>query len=167
MRLVHWSAQQLTLADIKDAEQVTPSFDHLDNPYKPKGLWVSDEDGYGWKEWCEAEGFQLERLAYGHEIELHDSAKLLTISTDAQLDVLTETYGIDLLKGIPIAGKSIDWQTLAKDYDGIVISPYLHSRRFARHTLWYYGWDCASGCIWNKAAIKSLKLIKKEVSREV
>lgn len=42
----------------------------------------------------------------------------------------------------------IDWKAVAKEYDGIEIDPYQYERRFSEGFLWYYGWDCASGCVW-------------------
>lgn len=50
----------------------------------------------------------------------------------------------------------IDWQAVASDHDGIIISPYNWP---ARHEMiWYYPWDCASGCIWNADAITSITI---------
>ncbi|RYE19920.1 MAG: hypothetical protein EOP45_11870 [Sphingobacteriaceae bacterium] len=49
----------------------------------------------------------------------------------------------------------IDWTSLATDYDGILISPYQYCMRL--RYLWFGGWDCASGCIWNLSCIDSLK----------
>ena len=50
-------------------------------------------------------------------------------------------------------GESIDWKKVASKYDGIEINPYQFEARY--QYLWYYGWDVASGCIWN---LKSVKL---------
>lgn len=49
----------------------------------------------------------------------------------------------------------INWPMVADRYQGIVIAPYLWSRRMDGG-LWYYGWDCASGCIWDAAAVASV-----------
>lgn len=34
-------------------------------------------------------------------------------------------------------------------------APYRFDRRFS--TIWYYGWDCASGVIWNLDAVADIK----------
>ena len=47
----------------------------------------------------------------------------------------------------------IDWPAVATDYPGLIIAPYQWSCRMSEFTRWYYGWDCASGCIWNADAI--------------
>ena len=46
-----------------------------------------------------------------------------------------------------------DWAKVASHYDGIEICPYIESRR---NMTWYYGWDVASGCVWNASGIKEL-----------
>lgn len=46
---------------------------------------------------------------------------------------------------------------VAKDYDGIEIAPYQESLRYDLE--WYYGWDVASGCIWNFEGIRLNKIV--------
>lgn len=48
----------------------------------------------------------------------------------------------------------IDWASVCRAYQGIVISPYFWSRRMG--PMWYYSWDCASGVIWDADAIESV-----------
>ena len=52
----------------------------------------------------------------------------------------------------------IRWEEVKTLWDGIIISPYNWKCRHSPSTEWYYGWDCASGCIWNVEAIKNYKL---------
>lgn len=40
----------------------------------------------------------------------------------------------------------MDWPAVQKRYAGLVVAPYLHERR---HVRWYYGWDVASGVLWD------------------
>ena len=61
----------------------------------------------------------------------------------------------------------IDWAEVASKYDGIIISPYQWSLRLDMEMMWYYGWDCASGCIWNISAIKELKEVQNGKARTV
>jgi hypothetical protein len=51
----------------------------------------------------------------------------------------------------------INWRRVARKYHGIVIAPYLRELRFDEAVWWYYGWDCASGCIWNRKAIAGVE----------
>lgn len=45
---------------------------------------------------------------------------------------------------------------MAHRYDGIIIAPYVWSLRLDIDFFWYYDWDCASGVIWNSAAVSNL-----------
>ena len=53
----------------------------------------------------------------------------------------------------------INWQVVANEYGGIEISPYMWPARNDRRTWWYYSWDVASGCIWNKEVITNIEKI--------
>jgi len=54
----------------------------------------------------------------------------------------------------------VDWEKISRQYSGIEINPYLWRRRL-QGGMWYYGWDCASGCVWNESAIKEVKLLAR------
>lgn len=124
---------------------------------KPKGLWVSVKGEMDWREWCEAESFGLDRLKWRSVITLSSVANILHIRSVGELDAFDELYGRDERIGTSDYSKRIiDWEHVAKEYDGILIAPYQWERRFdGRVSDWYYGWDCASGVIWNARAIAS------------
>ena len=124
--------------------------------YKPRGLWVSVEGPDDWLSWCLSEGFRLENLTHVHAVELAPSARVLWLRSGACLDDFTEKYGEEHYVA---HYRKIMWEKVALDWHGIVIAPYLWERRMADHTFWYYGWDCASGCIWNVDAIKHVTLL--------
>lgn len=149
-------------------------YDQKDSPYrnfKPWGLWVSVKGKDDWPWWCEAENFRLDQLAIRTIVHLAKDANIKLITSGPEIEAFTAEYGYDVLEGkggnYPLRGKiehiQIDWQRVAKEYDGIIIAPYLWSHRLAwrqedgenvhRVSNWYYGWDCASGCIWNAKAI--------------
>lgn len=48
----------------------------------------------------------------------------------------------------------VNWHKFCIDFKGIDIE-YDKNASYDYH--WYYGWDCSSGCIWNKDAIKGYK----------
>lgn len=54
----------------------------------------------------------------------------------------------------------LDWLKVKQKYQGIIIAPYQWKCRMAQETKWYYGWDCASGCIWDLDCIDEFKLIE-------
>lgn len=129
--------------------------------FKPIGLWVSVEGEYDWPSWCEAEEFDGE-WEYEYLVELTKPENVLWLETSKQVLEFTFKYnkptklisdGIDL--GI---GQYIDWLRVYKDYSGLIISPYQWELRLDTRTFWYYGWDCASGCIWDKDIINLLEL---------
>jgi hypothetical protein len=141
-RLLHYSADPLP-SDLK-----------LDKGWpmrglgKPVGLWVSV--GEAWKDWCEGEDFYTERLAHCQEIVLAANANILRLSTAEDLDAFTERFKI-----ADDAFASIDWSRVYGEYQGIIIAPYIWARRL--DLAWYYGWDCASGCIWDADAIAEVR----------
>jgi hypothetical protein len=54
----------------------------------------------------------------------------------------------------------IAWDRLRERYQGLIVTPYIWERRLTMgngpDAMWYYFWDCASGCIWDPAAIASV-----------
>lgn len=65
-----------------------------------------------------------------------------------EIDSFTHRYGIPGFFGSPM----INWPAVAIEYQGVIVAPYSWERRNS----WYYPWDCASGCIWDAAAIESI-----------
>ena len=126
---------------------------------KPSGLWVSVDGEYDWPEWCRAEDFNLANLEYRFKVELAPEANLLVIDSPLDLLDFTKQHGKPIIPGHSGSYQGIDWPTLAKSYDGIIIAPYQWSCRLLHETFWYYGWDCASGCIWNPNAIAGMSLM--------
>jgi len=118
---------------------------------KPEGLWISVDQS--WKEFAQKEG--LGSFDYATEVILSESANILIINSVQDLDSFTIQYGTKLDNIIDC----IDWQRVASHYDGIIIGTYLWERRITY--LWYYGWNCASGCIWNADAVAQLRPIEE------
>ena len=86
----------------------------------------------------------------------------MRITNDNEFEAFHSKYAEEAVKYRGGAPKqySINWSAVAKDYYGIEISPYRPKYRLALGYLWYYGWDVASGCIWNKDAIRGVRLLK-------
>jgi len=161
MKLVHFSDQIVTAVH-NDFRQTGHN--------KPHGFWVSvegeidGEESYGWRQWCEDEGFGLNRLTHAHEVTLTPDAHILRIRTGVDLNTFDDQWREQPDWSDPIQRKyhprlssTIDWSRVAKRWQGIIIAPYLWSHRL-EGPFWYYGWDCASGCIWDPSAIASIKL---------
>ena len=150
---------------------------------KPRGLWVSVEDGDGWKEWCLDNDFYLKNLTYKYEVVLKKDMNILYLKNSNEILSFTDEYGYDPLveiyeqlnKKYPDkfdysfnSCSAVRWDLLYEKYQGIVIAPYCWKRRLDFNCQWYYGWDCSSGCIWDISAIEKFKLIcDKPVVKEV
>ena len=132
-------------------------------PYKPNGLWFSAGDGEdGWRAWCESKEFNKTGLSVKQKIVLNDDANILIIDSLNKLYSFNNTFKIQgrFFEGTDWARQGIDWERVAKIYQGIVIAPYFWKAQLDSKTFWYYAWDCASGCIWDKEAIKQIKIIE-------
>lgn len=122
--------------------------------FKPYGLWLSDESDYGWGQWCEDNDFRTEGLRYRHEfmVNLDD---VLVLDTDEKILQFNEKYNKPKFE---ISAMNYpDWPEMAKTYKGIFISPYSWNLRLAQNLMWYYGWDCASACIWDLSAVELIQ----------
>lgn len=128
---------------------------------KPKGLWYACGDE--WIKWCKGENFKLGDLKHKFVLDV-DFNKILILDTTKKIDSFSKQYGAnkyEISNEINNSWRwkidSIDWQKVAEKYQGIEICPYQWDLR--HEFLWYYGWDVASGCIWNKQAIKNITKI--------
>lgn len=125
---------------------------------KPNGLWVSVDGEDDWAAWCAAESFPIGAIR--HRVELVADARILRCQNAFDLDCLTERYKIE----VPSSSwhrVTIDWSRVAGEYQGIIIAPYVWSRKLHEAYDWYYGWDCASGCIWDAAAVSLIEPVKE------
>jgi hypothetical protein len=148
MRLIHHSAEPFVF----DPNHVYDKHEIAAAVGKPRGLWVSDETGDdGWRSWCESEEFNLAGLDHETEFVLAPGHNVLVIESPEALSAFDQEYNVGLHDRSPFTILGIDWNRVAEDYDGIIITPYQWEHRFG--LMWYYGWDCASGCIWNLHAL--------------
>ena len=124
---------------------------------KPNGLWYGC--GSSWIEWCEYEKFNTKNLQHKFLLDL-DFTKILILDNDSKIKEFAEEYGdtIKELEKFKFGNKKykqyINWNMVAKNFSGIEICPYSFPLRMQLD--WYYSWDVASGCVWNKNAIKNI-----------
>lgn len=146
----HWSyLGALTLPYLKDrtSEQGVGM--------KPKGLWISDPFGeYDWWEWNEDEQF-FDLTKQTHHKVWVDMTDILVLSSLSEIEGLGAKFPADKPK--ELSEYFVDWRKVARDFKGILITPYNWDARWSSVSPWYNGWDCASGCIWNTSAIVSLR----------
>lgn len=148
--LWHFSDNHFDLSLLEPRSQIE------EPDYKPRGFWVSVEDGYGWHWWTEAEAFERGRRSY--KVALHPDANILRVMTVTELDAFNESYKSlqDFGMGPGFSRNLIRWADVAAAYQGVLIAPYQWSRRLHLDTKWYNTWDCSSGCIWDPAAIAEI-----------
>jgi hypothetical protein len=139
---------------------------------KPVGFWVSDDDCEdNWFDWCLGENWGLDHLKSCCEV-ICDHSKLLILKSKSELRSFSHEYKIQ-----PYKAKhpdlafmyGINWPKVGESYAGIVITPYIWECKNSVHDIfhWYWGWDCASGCIWNASIISEIKQIPIRTLAEV
>lgn len=149
LKRTHITKQELNLR----SRRQSPNPNH-----KPKGLWYAIDND--WKEWCKSEWDSwLDKCDFEYELDIDMTNVLLLDSVDAII-TFDATYRKDL---VPNILSMIDWKAVANDYSGIEISPYQWMLRLDHRISWYYGWDVASGCIWDKNAIKGINRINQRI----
>ena len=111
------------------------------NDLKPRGFWYSIDDE--WKTWVQSE---MPEWLGEHEylVDIGDSNILFLDTPDKIINFHKEyRQPHDMVDWHGM----VDWNRVSQTYNGIEINPYQWSLRL--ELLWYYGWDVASGCIWN------------------
>lgn len=130
----------------------------VDDPWhKPVGLWLSVDGEHDWPAWCTGERWGLEKLAQRHSFSLMAVSRLLHIASTDEIDLFHRRYA-EILPGMErYRSEYVNWHRVSAEFDGVIIAPYIWARRLdgPAHR-WYYGWDCASGCIWNLRSVRFL-----------
>ena len=144
MRFIHYTDKPFQFDDRKYL-QTKPTY----ACEKPNGFWITPSEGEDtWADFCKAEEFNLAGLKVKYDVEI-DLTNVLVIDTLKKFDKFEASYGkqrCDIMRT-----PKIDWVTVSNQYNGIIIAPYFWERRYRN---WYYGWDCASGCIWDTSILK-------------
>jgi len=166
MTYYHWASDPVKLHRMSYAQRGHP---------KPNGLWFDVDES--WKRWCEAVQFRLEDLRYRHTVSVLDTSRILflrkakdiglftreyghnfsghirSLQSSEEREAFAQQYGSDLFAEIVGQFSNyIMWEEVAEKYSGIIIHPY--SRAGSQTYLWYYGWNCAGGCIWDTGIIR-------------
>jgi hypothetical protein len=145
VRLIHYSAKPLLKVHSRKHSEDGAGL------CKTPGLWVSVEGEYDWVWWCRAEQWGLGCFKCATEVILADNANIKHLSTAGEIDEFSNEFRTAIW--------GLDWPAIRRRWRALIIAPYCFDRRYADHALWYYGWDCASGVIWNADAIKELRAI--------
>lgn len=128
---------------------------------KPRGLWVSVDGEDDWPAWCKAEQFRDTDKQNHYRVNLAETHGCLVLTTADEVFDFGVKYGKPTSE--PYARGYIDWARVAREYNGLIIAPYQWPARLDERSFWYYGWDCASGCIWGAAAVQSIELLREKI----
>ena len=126
---------------------------------KPHGFWFSVKGEMDWEDWCRSARFRLDGLRYEYRIKLNPAYPILLIDTVEKMEWFHRCFADK-----PLTASSsnrftmIDWVPVCWAWAGIIIAPYVWSRQM--DLFWYYGWDCASGVVWNEDAVRGYERIK-------
>lgn len=133
---------------------------------KPNGLWLSVSGSDDWESWCRANEFGCGDIVY--RVTLRADANIAWLCSGADIDMFHTTWSEpgEVWRGgtAPLSDEyvrlhwEVNWQRVAQQFDGIIITPYQWSRRMGG-PFWYYGWDCASGCVWKLDAVETFERI--------
>lgn len=157
MRLLHHShvSEAIDLSRISGAG--------FQRPDKPNGFWISVEGKGDWLSYLEHESGDSDLPPHTHEIVLATDARILRIDS---FEAIMDFSRSHIVKGgwasRVSASYEIDWNRVRTEWQGIIIAPYQRPARTHPESMWYYAWDCASGCIWDPAAIASTRLLPPE-----
>ena len=126
------------------------------------GLWacpVEDKD-IDWEEWCRREEFNLESLEEHFDFTIKDDSKIMVIKDIKDLDKLPRVKNPEFILEYDIMNSNIDFEELAKEYDGIMVWIYRSSdidlTRMSFDGIYYrmYGWDVDTLVVFNPDIIE-------------
>lgn len=152
VRLVHYTDKPLGQLEIRPQES---------DQFEPHGLWVSDDNcDDNWPSWCRSNDFGRQRLALAYDVTLEPDANILVVISVEDIDAFTREWAVHPIPGMR-SNLFIDWTGVRERWDAMIITPYIYERRLSygeNDAMWYYTWNCASGCIWHPKAIASITL---------
>lgn len=141
-------------------------FRHVTNGHrfslnKPDGgLWSSPlKSVFGWKDWCEAEGYsQGFSFSCGFKFKLKSSSRIYVIDSLQDFQHLLDLYSLRN----PVGDRCIDWERLSKDYDGLLLTYHgFWATRNDAEGLGTYSWDCESLIVFDLNVLSVVKSLRR------
>lgn len=114
------------------------------------GLWSCPVNSdWGWKDWCEYNGFKEERLSNWFKFKLDENSNVFVIDNPEDLNEMNEMANYVTLYGDVFP----DFEKLSGSFDGILLTDIGEScTRFTHPGL--RGWDVESLLIFNPEVIE-------------
>lgn len=124
----------------------------------PFGFWASPVgcEYWAWREWCENEDWNTERLDKSFKFTLTKKARILTVRK--REDIFPYLIESNTLCMKPV----LDFNRIMAEYDGMEL---IHGNRYLElHDNEFYSWDVDSIVIWNPYIIVPMNKIRKEAA---
>lgn len=126
---------------------------------KPYGLWYSW--GSSWLDYLnypQSNGWWTERLnSYKHIYQIIlNYKKIILIKEYKDFQNFTNLFGVQVSNSKLMYPYRIKWRHVASHFAGIDIR---FNQDADTNFYWYKGWDCSSGCIWNKIGLAKIRKI--------
>lgn len=138
---IHYPNSRVVITDKENIENV--NITQTERKPKPKGLWYSLGN-----EWADFLKFDASDWA-----KTYNNVFILEIDLKKILKIDSYEMLMEFDRNHSDGNMYVDWGKIQKiGYHGVEIIPYQNDARFS--IPWYYGWDVASGCIWNTDCIK-------------
>ena len=143
--------------DLNKFNSVSGSDEFLNKPNG--GFWASPiETNWGWRDWCKANDFHLDRLEKSFRFTLRSKANVYHIHPVSYNSV----FGLPLIKEPDINSGSLyleswcyDWEKIAKLYDAVELH---HEEDHWLGRNLFRCWDCDSIVIFNPKIIREKKV---------
>ena len=142
--------------------------DHFDNtlvkPIKNRDTWGKPSGGFwassvdakvSWREWCESEDYNMQKLKKSFDFTLRDNAKILHIKSKADFEKIKHEHPdwfIEPKWGF-IEKAFLDFEKLSNLFDAIEINAGSDRELYFN----FYGWDCDSIVIFNLNCVEYAK----------
>lgn len=181
---IHVSLKEISIDKLINKNNNNNSWLGSNIYYNPKGMWVSC--GASWYKWLishQAYDTDWTEFNYIYKIDI-DKSNVLYIK---KLDKLIEFHNKYAI--YKDEHYHIEWKKVKKDYDGLIICPYLGYKIWGENPTnisiykeqedyilktigkdikkypsffleWYRHWETGTGVIWRKSGIKKIELIK-------
>ena len=135
---------------------------------KPRGLWLSNEDSFGWREWCAREDFANYGDEEGHAFDV-DMSKILVIDTDSPSieGIIEAILRKDTRMGVCLGIDEYrlprtNWLAVSERWSGVYVGTGASHLFWGfplgiRTPTWLHCWDCASACVWDVSCITPIE----------
>lgn len=166
MRLLHYTHEEFELKPREYDQSKMYLHSH------PNGLWFN-VDGKEEEDlrvsFKNSKFYHRRTIRPFYEITLNKNSNILYLNTKEDIFELIKKYPYHRYIHADSFGRKIlysyevDWFKIKKEYQGVIIPNYHWECVLSKDSIWYYGWDCKSGCIWDLNCIEQFRFFHDHV----